>query len=368
MFLSYLFGVVSYNLMCVFSMYAIRRKMIIKKNQSNLFVIICCIVFCLIGILGVADTNDFFIYKDKIRFILSTKDSVGTFEPFWIYVIKNFRLTQPLYICILQVTSFFLFFWIVKLLNPHNLLIFISFWIILCFQNIIGGRAILFFMVYYLGIVCFAKRKILIALILLACSIFIHKTAYIAIPLFVISLLPLNKKFIMLMSFIVLIGTICIRMVVISNIGIIYNYFEEQGISGAGYLLLENNINSTGHWIWTANQYILRGIFFYFIFVTLKRLDERHYNSCSQFSIFYNMVFWGGLLSASLFLIDLPDSSIATRSLYIVVILPLPYLLGKLYDSQSKYARITFLGPILWIYLLIANLSLARVGVINHIL
>ena len=105
------------------SQFIINKKMLVG-SQRNIFNIACCLSFFIIGFLGCAITNDYYPYKESIQVILTTKDPFSSFESFWVWVIGYFNLSHHLYIFLLQGVSFTLFYWIVRLLKPINLIFF----------------------------------------------------------------------------------------------------------------------------------------------------------------------------------------------------------------------------------------------------
>ncbi len=365
--LSYLTGVVLLNLISILSIIAIQQKVKIPTRQRYLFMRICCISFILIAILGIGITNDVTLYQNKIQFILDTKDPKGILEPFWTTIIQKYRITFIDYLVLLQVVSFSILYCIIRLLNPKNLVYFIGVWVILCLHNIIGGRAILFFMVFYLGVVCIGKGKTVFGILLVLLSIPIHKTAYIAIPILCISLLKLNRKTIRYLLIGLIVISLYAKIFIINNLPIIYAFLSENEVGGAVYLTYEADVNASGHWIWPLVANLKRIIFYLLGYIVLRAIDISSQND-RQIRLQYNLSLWGLLISGSLFIIDLPDPSIATRVLYIILAVPLPFLVSIVGGQSSKSSKSNYIVPLLWSYLILTDIGIYRVGIINQVL
>ncbi len=367
MWLSYSFGFISYNILAIMSLLAINYNLKIKGSQKKMFSISCCTIYFFIATLGCAITNDFYPYKEIISIIHSTQEPFLSVEPFWINTIKYFNLSHYQYIILLESTSFILFYHILRQLNPKNIILFISLWTLLSFISMIGGRGILFYMTFILGFTMFANKKYVIGIFLVSLSFFFHKTAYIGIPLFILSLIPFSRKMLILIFMGVIVASLVLRVTVINNIDFIYESISGAGIPGAIYITYEENINATGLAIWRIFPIISYTMVVLFSIFTLCRLHPYlDIMTYKQKKIYY-ITFWGLMLSIALRLLNLPDPAISVRVLSIVItpIIYL-YLILKEYSKPLRYEHRALLLTLI-ISFLIGDIGILRVLFINDI-
>lgn len=368
MWLSYLFGFISYNILSILFLWLIKNKKTLVVSQCNIFNIACCLSFFIIGFLGYAITNDYYPYKENIQVILTTKDPFSSFESFWVWAIGYFKLSHHLYIFLLQGVSFTLFYWIVRLLRPANLIFFFGVWTILSLQSVIGGRSLLFYMLYYMAVVLMSKKKWFLSILFLFCCFFTHKTAYIAIPMFFLSMIRLTEKQIVLISATILVGALLIKTLILGNISIIYDYVSEVGVPGAIYLTHEENLQVTGHPIWSFLPIVSKFVLYFIVAMTLIRTIKYQNGASLEFKIQYRLLFWATIISTALLLIDLPDPAIATRVFAIGLLIALDYLISEAFIclKPRKYERLV-LVILLFGCLLLNDIGVLRVSFINHV-
>lgn len=367
MWLSYLFGLLSYNILSLIFLYLINKGRYVISNRI-LYSGVICITYFIIGVLGAAITNDFYPYKENIEIILSTKNPSIGFEPFWIWLIGYLKLGHIQFIFLLQAVSFFLFYHIVRLLRPSNLVLFFCIWTIVCFHSIIGGRAFLFYMLYYLSIILMSKKNFILSIVLLFCCFFTHKTAYVAIPLFFLLMIPITKKSTYLIGTILFIGAILVKSLIINNIPIIYDYLSNANIAGAIYLTHEENLNTTGNVIWEIIPVIFKSILYILSIFTLVRLGKKQEFMSAKHKMQYRLLFWTTTISIALLLIDLPDPAISTRIFILGSLIALPYLISdnSAIILQRKGEKRYFI-MILLVYLITNDIGILRISFINRI-
>jgi len=312
-------------------------------------------------------TNDFFPYKEIISIIHSTQEPFLNVEPFWIRAIQYFDLSHYQYIFLLELISFILFYFSLRQLNPRNIILFISLWTLFFFISVIGGRAILFYMTFLGGFTIFANRKSVIGILLLSLSFFFHKTAYIGIPLFILSLISFSKNELILIFLCSIVASLVLRITVTNNIDIIYESISGAGIPGAIYLTHEENRNATGLVIWRIIPLISYILYVLFSIFTLYRLLPYLDIMTYKQKRFYYLSFWGLTLSIALRLLNLPDPAISVRVLSIIItpIIYL-YLILREYSKPLKYERRALLLTLM-ISFLIGDISILRVMFINDI-
>ena len=367
MWLSYFFGFISYNITALVSFIAVNYGIKIKNNQHRIFAMICCLIYFVIATIGNVMTNDYFPYKEIISVIHSTRNPFLHIEPFWISVIKYFDLSHCQYVFFLESISFALFYIMLRQLKPKNIILFVSLWTFFLFVHVIGGRAILFYMTFLLGLTLFVNKKYVIGLILLVLSFFFHKTAYIGIPLFILSLFSLSKNGLRLIFLSSLTISLVLRATVMNNVGLIYEFISGAGIQGSIYITYEENINATGMAIWSILPLMLYMIWIGFSIYTLYRLLP-YLNVMTSLQVkFYYLAFWGMTVSIAVRLLNLPDPTISVRVLTIIMT-PIIYLYTILreYMPPLKYEHKLLLLMLL-ILLLISDVCTLRVMFINNI-
>lgn len=367
MWLSYLFGFISYNLLVVLSLLAINYDVKIHKSQRNALCIVCCITYFIIATFGCVMTNDFFPYKEIISIIHSTKDPFLSVEPFWIKTIRYFNLSHFQYIYLLQFTSFVEFYLILRQLTPPNIILFISLWTILLFSSTIGGRSILFYMTFILGFTVFANRNYIIGTLLLFGSFFLHKTAYIAVPLFILSLFSLNKNSLIKLLACAILFSAILRATIFNNLDIIYESIAGVGIPGAIYITHEDNANATGMYLWRILPIISYWIVSIFAMYTLYKTVTCLRGNDYKLKKFYYLAFWSMTISISLRVLNLPDPAISSRVMTLSTF-PVIYL----YSIHREYCKSTHLERILifiilLVYFISNDINILRVMNINNV-
>lgn len=368
MFLSYFFGLISYNIIAILSIIIINYRWKVKPRQRNELIVLFTLICFLIFSLGNVITNDYYPYKEIIEIIKSTKNPNVHVEQFWINTIQYLRPSHEGYIVSLGLVSFTIFYFLIRNLKPQNLTLFLALWFIFEFVGTITSRAILFYMTFYLGLTLFGNHRRLIGIIIIVLSFFIHKTGYIASMLFILSILSISKKFqIIILSIIILLALI-LKTTIMSNINDIYESIALYGIPGSSYLLHDENLNVIGNIIWSIlpeiSDLIMSGFILYILYKSSLFLSYFP----KILKQFYYFCFWGISFYIGLRIINLPDPTICGRTLA-VISLPALYLFCELKRFYSySYYNNKWLVILCFIFFICSDIRMLRVALINHVI
>lgn len=355
-------GWVLYNFIAITLLFFVLSGCRIKKEQYNIFLFSYIMLFLIVAIYGNCITPDYEEYREIIETIATTKDPfvhVENFYKWWIPYIGN---NHTLYLFILYSISYsFIYFFLRKIQSPNIILLLFTYVVILLYDSI-AGRQFLFYAVYTTGILLLVRRYWFSSFIIIIVSMFLHKIAYIAIPLLLIYFIPLNRRIV-----IILFGLFPI-LVIVGNY-LIHNYLlnivlELNWLHGSSYLIKEAREGGSFWWNLIALYQIAAK--YLLAFYVLYCMRDIRFSSKKEDRIMYSILFWCVFISLIIYSFNLPDTTIPRRCLSIGII-PLCYLISLLpqyVDIRSTH-KICFL-LICLLYLMFNNAYI--VGVSHSIL
>lgn len=312
-----------------------------KKSQSKLSINLFCLLFIILGVFGNAITPDYPIYESSVRLIRATRYPQTHLEEFWVYFIRNFGETYfqyriALFTCVFGILCIILH----RVRKRINTDIFLSIFGLTLLYNSIGLRASLFLMMFTLGIVFLSSKKYIIAFIILFFSCFVHKVAYFAIPILILSIIPLNNgRIIIIYATSLIVFGLIIRGVIFSNISLIMDIMLDNGVPGGSYLEYDKSISEVGNKLWLLIDYVMTGCIFLLKLAILKLifLSKKEFNPLDK--LMFHILFWSTFIAISILSIGLPDRTIAYRC-GTIGDLPMCYLWGLLPNiNYCKYKK-----------------------------
>lgn len=359
-------GWLFYDMLCAVLLLNVTRH--VNKSQNKTLIKCFIFAFLLLAIWGNSISPDYLVYRDIVHEVATTKFPFTHIEAFYIWLIQklgdNFYLYQtciylPSFICI-----YYIFTKGSKLENP---MLFLSLFSILVLYSFIVGRNYVFICVYLTALTLLAHRKYFWSILFLFLSFFLHKLSYIGLPLVLLYFLPLrlSKKNIFILCITFFIALIIVKDILQNQFWLFYDRVSD--IQGSNYLLKEEGANAGGSLWWQVIYTYQKTVKYFLAFITLYYL--RKFVSLSFFSfnrMMYIILFWTTIISLFIYCIDLPDETIAGRTLSISTI-PLCYLISLIPNYvpiRRKHKVIFFL--LCFIYLMFNNAYI--VGVSHTIL
>lgn len=357
---SFYFGWFCYNLLNMSLMCLVLYNYRIKILPNNLFIGLYCAIVFILAFAGNSITQDHEPYKIIVDTILSTRNPFVHVEPFWIYFIRYVCGSYSNYLFILSLLLSSFLFINIQILKPRNIIVFLGIFSSLSLYGFIGGRQGLFTMLFTLGLCLLGKRKWFMGLCVIFVSIVIHKVGFIAVLILLFCLIPTNdKRTVYIISFII-IGAIIMRNLIMNNVDAIFIALDNA--PGSSYLINEEDPNSTGSVLWKYIPYFRTILLFVIGISMIIKLNPSVKFLSLMDLIFYRFMFWCIIISGGLYLINLPDPTIASRT-FSLMLLPFAYMLsnlGKYIDKLYCYQIIVIIT--IATSLLINNLYIFRVG------
>lgn len=357
---NFYFGWFLYNLINISLISLILYNPRVKCSPRILFNLIFCIAVFVLSFLGNSITQDHVIYKDIVDIVLNTKHPFVHIESFWILFIRYICGSYTNYLLILSFLLSSLLFINLQLLRPKNLVIFLGLFSAFSLYGFIGGRQGLFTALFILGVCLIGRRKYIFGICIVLASMAIHKVGSIAIIILLFCILPTDKNKTIIIMGLIFLGAFVIRHILENNA--IELFVALENTPGSSYLLNETDPNATGSALWKILPLIRTIVLFIVGTVLIIKINPLVHSLNFENLIFYKFLFWCLIISGGLYLINLPDPTIANRT-FSLMTLPLAYTLSNLekYVGKIYYYQPIVIIPIL-ISLIINNLFIYRVG------
>lgn len=360
--INFYFGWILYNLI-LFTLLLMEYKHV-EKSQKKLLLGCYIFLFFILSLFGNAISPDYISYREIVKEVATTQYPFVHIEEFYIGLIhkigNDFFLYQFCVYVPIWGLIYLLFTKWVWLERPE---LFLFMFAILSLYSVLTGRQYLFIIVYLFGVVLFANKKYMMGCVCLFVSFFLHKIAYIVLPLTPLIFFPLKvntKQFVILgilVTFLVGKG----RDMIENNL--MYEILASYEVAGSSYLFKTEGANAGGSFWWKLIDTYQTGVKFLLIFFVLYRL--RRIVFLPVFSInrvMYFLLFWVSIVSLLFYGLNLPDSTIAQRTLGIGLI-PLCYLCSLLpkYVVIKRWYRMCFVW-ILFFYMMFNNAYIVGVS------
>lgn len=365
---NFYFGWILYDLICI--VLILMRGRQIASSQRRILFGLFCFSFAFLAIFGNSITPDTLNYREIVKEVSVTKNPFTHIEEFYVWLIhqigNNFMLFQ---ICIYAPIFFILYQIFTKGIELQNPALFLLLFAVLTLYDAIAGRSYLFTLVYLAGIVLLTRKKTVFGIAFLAGSFFLHKVAYIGLPLTVLYFVPwkLNRK--TFLFIVILLGGMIAwgRHVIDYNLIDTIDTLSSAGVRGANYLTRTEGVHEGGSLWWTVignyRKYV-RLILSFWVLWHLREIASMP--SLSATRVMYFMLLWITLTSIFFYGINLPDATIAGRIAALGGI-PLCYMLSicPQYMRLTRTQKFVFF-LICFFYLLFNNAYI--VGVRNILL
>ena len=358
------FGWILYNLLCLVLMMTLMSSKQIVPNQKNIFLGGCIGGFLILAIWGNAISPDSLNYRQLVSDISSTKDPFTHIETFYIQLIHfigdNFYLYQ---LCVYIPIFTLMYAFLTKGVHLQNPILFLSLFAVLVLYDSIVGRSYLFAVVYLIAVTLLAKKKTLLGGICLLLSCFLHKVAFLVVPLTFLYFIPwkLNRRNLIILSFLLLLGIIISRQILTNYLSDVQQTFNS--VQGIDYLNKTEGANAGGSIWWQFIYSYRKSIKFLLAFWVLYHLRKIAYTpKLSVNRVMYFLLFWITILSFFFSCLGLPDQTISGRILNIGLI-PLCYLFSltpNFVHIKKTYKICFFL--ICFIYMIFNNAYIVGVS------
>lgn len=333
---NFYFGWMLYDLTAVLLLAGMYRR--VARHQRRLVLGLFTCLFVVLAVWGNAISPDYLPYREIVDEVATTQDPFVHVERFYIWLIHQIGNNFYLYnLCVYVPLFLFFYLTFTKGTQVDNPLLFLAAYTVLGLYSAIVGRFYLFAVVYLCAVCLLARRKILAGCVLLFLSCFLHKVAYIALPLTVLFFLPWKpeKR---------IVAVLCVLLVCAVGVGrhLIENYLADvletfTAVNGKDYLLREEGANEGGSLWWQviyAYQKLVKFLLAFWVLFQLREVGSSTRLSVDR--VMYFMLWWITVASLFFYGLDLPDETIAGRTLSIGII-PLCYLLSM----SPHYVRVT---------------------------
>lgn len=359
---NFYFGWILYNL--IFFTLIMTRYKHFQKNQSKLILGLYLSLFFILCLFGNAISPDYISYREIVNEVAGTQYPFVHIEKFYIWLIHQIGRDFFLYqFCIYVPIWGLVYLLFTKWIRLERPVLFLFLFVILSLYGVLSGRQYLFIIVYLFGVVLLVNKKYMIGYVCLFVSFFLHKIAYIAIPLTPLFFIPwkLNRKQLLILSILLAVGVVKGREMIADNL--MYEILASYQVAGSSYVIKMEGTNAGGSLWWKFIATYQTGVKFLLIFFVLYRL--RRIAFLPVFSInrvMYFLLFWVSIVSLFFYGLNLPDSTIAQRTLGIGLI-PLCYLYSLLpkYVVIKRWYRMCFVW-ILFFYMMFNNAYIVGVS------
>lgn len=319
------FGWILYNIIAFVFFILLLSGHGIKREQNTMFLSFNIILFIILSVFGNCITPDYESYREIVETIATTKDPFVHVEKFYIWWISYIGNNFFLYLLLLYLVSYSFIYYSFRLLHISNIILFLFVYVVFILYYSMSGRQFLFNAVFFTGMILLAKRHWLSSLIIIFTSVFLHKIAYIAIPLLLICFLSLNRRLITII--------LCLFPIV----AIIGNYFvdyylndiflEINWLAGSNYLVKDSTVG--GSLWWSVISFYHTSVNYLCSFYVLYYMRNIRSSVRKVDRIMYSMLFWCVYISLLFYAFNLPDKTIASR-VSSLSLLPLCYLFSQL--------------------------------------
>lgn len=339
----------------------------IPKNQNNLLNILSCLFILILGLFGNVITPDYTSYTSIVKEVSETAgtENITHIEPFFIWLIHHTGNNFFLYQCCIFIPQCLVVYLIVRNTANTNIQVFYFLFFTIClYWGFISGRSSLYAYIFILGLLFLAEREIILGLIIIAFSCFLHKSAQYFIPFVTVLLLvPINRIIRnKILFFIFLCIGIIIGLIVKRTLQqYIDGYLEIEGVVGSQYLTSERGLHDGRSAIWDMIFNIQTFIFMMGSIYLIFKLRFDYDKFSSFLKLMYKVLFWIIAVSALIISLGIPNGSITYR-LLVIGYIPFCILFSNNFNIKNinfnKKLFVTLCGVI---YMILTNMYILGV-------
>lgn len=320
-----------------------------QGNKKTLFLYI--VLFISLAIFGSAIGPDYWPYQR----IVENVSLYGIFterthmEDVYLYILPYIGNNYTLFNICIYIPSFYMLFYVFSKFNhiqKNNIIIGLLFFSILGLYSALVSRQFLSTMFICVSILLYIEKRYIKTIIFIVLAVLFHKSAYILIPLLLLSFYwSLNRKK-MLFLICILPIFIAIGYWLVPYIQRSLFVLDDMTKNGAAYMVAGDSQKEGSLW-WTIIEIVQFGINIIIAIYVLKTL--RNIQTKRIYVVLCNYLFWITYVGFLFYFLPLAHKGISLRTLYmqpIIISLLIPIVLPK--TKQYLKSVIYLLLVVFW--------------------